>query len=234
MDVAVAGFLLKKEISYFKKVLDNPVRPFVSILGGAKLEGKIDAIKNLLSLSDKILIGGKMAFPFIVALGKEIGIHYDDKILNTAKEILSELKTTKKRFYLPVDLVVTDNIDNGSTVKIVPVEEIPKGWYGTDIGPATVKLFGEAIADSRTILWNGPMGIYENDLFSRGTFSIAHYIADSYALTVVGGGDTADAVYRAQEAENMSFISTGGGAALELISGKKLPGLEILEEKQNE
>ncbi len=234
MDVAVAGFLLKKEISYFKKVLDNPVRPFVSILGGAKLEGKIDAIKNLLSLSDKILIGGKMAFPFIVALGKEIGIHYDDKILNTAKEILSKLKTTKKRFYLPVDLVVTDNIDSGSAVKIVPVEEIPKGWYGTDIGPATVKLFGEAIADARTILWNGPMGIYENDLFSRGTFSIAHYIADSYALTVVGGGDTADAVYRAQEAENMSFISTGGGAALELISGKKLPGLEILEEKQNE
>lgn len=233
MDVAAAGFLLKKEISYFKKVLDNPIRPLVSILGGAKLKDKIGAIKNLLEISDKILIGGKMAFPFIVGLGKDIGMKYDDEITEIVKEILSALKTSKKRFYLPVDVVAADSITNSTAIKIVPIEEIPKGWYGVDIGPATVKLFGEALADTRTILWNGPMGIYENDLFSRGTSSIAHYVADSYALTVVGGGDTVDAIYRAQEAENMSFVSTGGGAALRLISGKELPGLAVLEEKQN-
>ncbi len=233
MDVAAAGFLLKKEISYFKKVLNNPIRPLVSILGGAKLKDKIGAIKNLLELSDKILIGGKMAFPFIVGLGKDLEIKYDDEITEIVKEILFALKTSKKRFYLPVDVVAADSITNSTAIKIVPIEEIPKGWYGVDIGPATVKLFGEALADARTILWNGPMGIYENDLFSRGTSSIAHYVADSYALTVVGGGDTADAIYRAQEDENMSFVSTGGGAALRLISGKELPGLAGFEEKQN-
>ncbi len=228
MKVAVAGFLLKKEIAYFKKVLYNPIRPFVSILGGAKMEGKIKAIKNLLKLSDKILIGGKLAFPFIVGIGKKIGIKYDDDIMKTVDEILSMLKTTDKKLYLPVDVVSSDDTNKPNAIKVVPVEEIPIGWHGVDIGPATVKLFSEAIEDVRTIFWNGPMGIYENDLFSRGTFSLAHHVADSYALTIIGGGDTADAIYRANEAENMSFISTGGGAALQLISGKPLPGLEVL------
>lgn len=228
MKVAVAGFLLKKEIGYFKKVLDNPIRPFVSILGGAKMEDKIKAMKNLLKLSDKILIGGKLAFPFIVGIGKKIGLEYSDDIMETVDEILSMLKTTDKKLYLPVDVVSSDDINMPHAIKVVPVEEIPIGWHGVDIGPATVKLFSEAIEDVRTILWNGPMGIYENDLFSRGTFSLAHHVADSYALTIVGGGDTADAIYRSDEAENMSFISTGGGAALQLISGEPLPGLEVL------
>jgi phosphoglycerate kinase len=227
--VAAAGFLLKKEIEYLEGAVADPVRPFVAILGGAKVSGKIEVIENLGKRVDKVIIGGGMAFTFIKALGNEIGNSLvEDNMLDFAKGIYEHAVARGVKFYLPVDCVIADSREAGAQTKIVPVQEIPKGWYGMDIGPASVKLFGEAVENAKTILWNGPMGIFEMDAFSRGTFSLAHAVANAYALTIVGGGDTALAVQRAGESESMTFISTGGGAALELLEGKSLPGLAAL------
>jgi phosphoglycerate kinase len=229
---SAAGFLLKKEIEYLEGAVENPVRPFVAILGGAKVSGKIGVIENLGKRVDKVIIGGGMAFTFLKAKGLEIGNSLvENDMLDFAKGIEDHALSRGVKFYLPVDCVVAASHEPGAESKIVPVQEIPKGWYALDIGPASVKLFNEAVQNAKTILWNGPMGVFEIDAYARGTLAMAHAIADAYALTIVGGGETAMAVHRAGESENMSFISTGGGAALELLEGKQLPGLTALPDR---
>jgi phosphoglycerate kinase len=230
--VSAAGYLLKKEIEYLEGAVANPMRPFVAILGGAKVSGKIGVIENLGKRVDKVIIGGGMAFTFIKAMGMEIGSSLvEDNMLDFARGIQEHAMSRGVKFYLPVDCVVAASREPGAETKLVPVQEIPKGWCGLDIGPASVKLFSEAVQNAKTILWNGPMGMFETDAYSRGTFSLAHAVSNAYALTIVGGGDTALAVHRAGESESMSFISTGGGAALELLEGKELPGLAALPAK---
>lgn len=229
---SATGFLLLKEIEYLKGVVDNPVRPFVAILGGAKVSGKIGVLENLENKVDKVIIGGGMAYTFMKAKGHAVGDSLvEDSMLDLAKSIEKKLVSSGVKFYLPVDCVVSQSVEHGSETKIVPMQEIPQGWKALDIGPASVKLFTEALFNAKTILWNGPMGVFEIDAFSRGTFSIAHAVADAYALTIVGGGDTDLAVSRAGVSESISFISTGGGAALELLEGKDLPGLAALTDK---
>jgi len=231
---SAAGFLLKKEIEYLEGAVENPVRPFVAILGGAKVSGKIGVIENLGKRVDKVIIGGGMAFTFLKAKGLEIGNSLvENDMLDFAKGIEDHAFSRGVKFYLPVDCVVAASREPGAETKIVPVQEIPKGWYALDIGPASVKLFNEAVQNAKTILWNGPMGMFEIDAYARGTLSMAHAIADAYALTIVGGGETAMAIHRAGESENISFISTGGGAALELLEGKQLPGLVALPERKD-
>lgn len=229
---SLAGFLLKKEIEYLEGAVENPVRPFVAVLGGAKVSGKIGVIENLGKRVDKVIIGGGMAFTFLKAKGLEIGNSLvENDMLDFAKSIEEHAFSRGVKFYLPVDCVVAAGREPGAETKIVPVQEIPKGWYALDIGPASVKLFNEALQNAKTILWNGPMGVFEIDAYARGTLAMAHAIADAYALTIVGGGETAMAVHRAGESENISFISTGGGAALELLEGKQLPGLTALPDR---
>ncbi len=229
---AGAGFLMRKEIEYLEGAVANPMRPFVAILGGAKVSGKIGVIENLGKKVDKVIIGGGMAFTYLKALGYEVGNSLvEDDMLTFAKEIYEHAVSRGVKFYLPVDCVVAATPDDGAESKIVTSQEIPKGWYGLDIGPASVKLFTEALGNAKTILWNGPMGIFEKDAFSRGTMAVAHAVADAYALTIVGGADTALAVHRAGVSESMSFISTGGGAALELLEGKELPGIAAIPNK---
>ncbi len=226
------GFLMKKEIEYLEGAVANPARPFVAILGGAKVSGKIGVIENLGKKVNKVIVGGGMAYTFLKALGHEVGCSLvEEEMLKFALEIKEHAESRGVKFYLPVDCVVALNNSPASETKIVPVQEIPKGWIGMDIGPASVKLFNEVLTDAKTILWNGPMGVFEMDAFSRGTFAIAHAVADAYALTIVGGADSALAVHRAGESENVSFISTGGGAALQLIEGKELPGLNVIPAK---
>jgi len=227
-----AGFLLLKEINFFYKLLEKPVRPFVAVVGGSKVSSKLQALINLLPKVDKMIIGGGMAFTFLKALGYNIGNSLvEDNLVEEAKSIMAKAKELGIKFYLPVDIVVADKFSEDSIVKYVTYQEIPDGWMGLDIGPASVRLFGEVLWDAQTILWNGPMGVFEMDKFSRGTFKVSHEIARTHGIKVVGGGDTADAVSRAGDAEEMTFISTGGGASLELLEGKKLPGIEALEIK---
>jgi phosphoglycerate kinase len=224
-----AGFLMKKEIEYLEGAVANPTRPFVAILGGAKVSGKIGVIENLGLKVDKVIIGGGMAFTFFKAMGIEVGDSMvEDEMLDLANRIRDKAQTRGVKFYLPVDCVVATSHKVGAETKIVPIQEIPSGWVAMDIGPASVRLFTEALSNAKTILWNGPMGVFEMDAYCRGTFAVAHAVANSYALTIVGGGDTALAVHRAGESENISFISTGGGAALQLLEGKELPGLAVL------
>ena len=230
---AVAGFLVKKEMEYIiEKVMANPVRPFVAILGGAKVSGKLGMIENLGKNVDKVIIGGGMAFTFLKAMGYEVGHSLvEPDMLDISLRIYKNAREKGIKFYLPVDCVVAPGMEVGVETMIVPMQEIPKDWKALDIGPASVKLFTEVLANARTILWNGPMGVFELDAFSRGTFAIAHAIAESYALTIVGGGDTANAVDKAGESEDISFISTGGGAVLKLLEGKPLDGIMVLDEK---
>ena len=231
---AAAGFLLKKEVEYLKGAIENPVRPFVAILGGAKVSGKINVLENLINKVDKVLIGGGMAFTFIKAMGYEVGESLAEAdMLETAQRIRRKLKGMGIKFYLPVDCVIAQDKEIGGETKIIPTLEIPEGWTARDIGPATVKLFSEALHDAKTILWNGPMGMFEIDAFSRGTFAVARAIADAYALTIVGGGDTDLAVHRAGVSDAISFISTGGGAALQLLEGKELPGIAVLANRED-
>jgi phosphoglycerate kinase len=227
--VSVAGFLMKKEITYLQKAVADPVRPFVAILGGAKVSGKIGVIENLKDKVDKVIVGGAMAFTFNKAWGDEVGNSLvEQDMLITAMSIRNSAREKGVKFYLPVDFVVAENMNDGAETKIVTSQEIPKGWVGLDIGPATVRLFAEAIQDAKTIIWNGPMGMFEKDAYSRGTFAIARAVADAYATTIVGGGDTDVAVHKAGVSDSITFISTGGGASLELLEGKELPGLAAL------
>lgn len=228
------GFLMKKEVTYLQGAVSNPTRPFVAVLGGGKVSGKLGVIANLQERVDKIIIGGGMAFTFYKAMGLEIGKSLvEENLLHIPVEMLEKSRKGGFNLYLPVDCVVAESLDPAAPTKIVPYQEIPKGWIGLDIGPASVRLFSEVLENAKTILWNGPMGVFEIDAYSRGTFAMAHAVANSYALTIVGGGDTSLAVYRAGEADNMTFISTGGGAALELLEGKELPGLSVLPDRDH-
>ncbi len=230
---AAAGFLLKKEIEYLEGSVANPTRPFVAVLGGAKVSGKLGVINNLQRKVDKVIIGGGMAFTFFKAYGVEVGNSLvEPEMIPVALQMHEAARASGVKFYLPVDCVVATGMEPGAETKIVPIQEIPKGWTALDIGPASVRLFTEALANAKTILWNGPMGVFEMDAYSRGTFAVAHAVANAYALTIVGGGDTALAVHRAGESENISFISTGGGAALQLLEGKPLPGLVALPDRE--
>ena len=226
-----AGFLMKKELTYFSKALEKPSRPLVAIVGGSKVSGKLEALGNLIKLVNKMIIGGGMAFTFLKAQGCEVGKSIvEDELLGRAREIMEEAKEHGVKVYLPVDCVIAESMEEDAETKIVPVQEINAHWMGLDIGPATITLFTEALNNAKTIVWNGPMGVFEMDAFSRGTFALAHSVANSYALSIVGGGDTDVAIDQAGERDNMSYMSTGGGAFLELLEGKILPAILALEQ----
>ncbi len=230
---SAAGFLMKKEIEYLKGVIENPVRPFVAILGGAKVSGKIGVLENLANKVDKVIVGGGMAYTFLKALGQEIGDSLvETEMIDLARSIMDQLRQSNVKFYLPVDCVIAQTIEAGAETKIVTAQEIPRGWRALDIGPASVKLFSEALQNAKTVIWNGPMGVFEIDAFSRGTFAIAHAVTDAYALSIVGGGDTDYAVHKAGVSDAITFISTGGGASLQLLEGKNLPGISALTDKK--
>ena len=225
-----AGFLLSKEVNFFSKVLENPVRPFVAVVGGSKVSGKLQALTKLLDKVDKVIIGGGMAFTFLKAQGYEIGKSLvEDELIDEAKKIMQKAHDTGIKFYLPVDFVVAPEFSENTAVKYLPSQEIPHDWMGLDTGPASSRLFREVLNDAQTIIWNGPMGVYEMDKFSKGSIRMSHHIAETHATTIVGGGDTADVAQRAGDVDEMTFVSTGGGASLKLIEGENLPGLEALQ-----
>lgn len=222
-DVKAAGFLLQKEIKFADNLLRHPARPFVAVVGGSKVSGKLQALINLLPKVDKLIIGGGMAFTFLKALGYDIGNSLlEEELLEDARAIMKRGRGLGVKIYLPVDVAVARTCSSEAFMSYVPTQEIPSGFMGLDIGPASGKLFREALADAQTIWWNGPMGVFEIEKFAKGSLKMAHFIGDSHATTIIGGGDTADVVARSGEADEMTFISTGGGASLELIEGKKL------------
>ncbi len=228
-DHRAAGFLLAKEVNFFSRILDNPTRPFVAVVGGSKVSGKLEALHKLIDKVDKVIIGGGMAFTFLKAQGFEVGKSLvEEDLIEEAGKIMAKAHERKVKFYLPVDVVVAPELDENTTTKFLPTQEIPVGWMGLDIGPASTRLFREALNDAQTIIWNGPMGVYEMDKFAKGSIKMSHYIAETHATTVVGGGDTADVAQRADDVDEMTFVSTGGGASLKLIEGEKLPGIEAL------
>jgi phosphoglycerate kinase len=225
-----AGFLIKRELSYFKKALDKPVRPFVAIIGGSKVSGKLEALGNLIRKVDKMIIGGGMAFTFLKALGYEVGKSIvEDDLMGKAMEIMKTARELGVKFYLPIDCVMAENMSAEAETKIVTVQEMNSHWMGLDIGPATITLFTEVLGNAKTIVWNGPMGAFEIDAFGRGTAALAHSVANSFALTIVGGGDTDVAIHEAGVSDKITYISTGGGAFLELLEGKVLPAVAALE-----
>ncbi len=229
-----AGFLLQKEIQFFGNLIKRPVRPFAAIIGGSKVSGKLEALINLLPRVDKVLIGGGMAFTFLKQMGYDVGNSLvEDDLLEEAQHVMDEARRLGVKFYLPVDVVAAQTFAADSVSKLTSAQEIPQGWMGLDIGPATVRLYRQVLNDVQTVLWNGPMGVFEMERFARGSTKIAHFVADSYATTVVGGGDTADLVKRVGVDEEMTFISTGGGASLELLEGKVLPGVKALIVKED-
>jgi phosphoglycerate kinase len=224
-----AGFLLSKEIDFFYHIIEDPKRPFVSIVGGSKVSGKLEALHNLVPKVDKIIIGGGMAFTFLKALDYEIGNSLvEDELIPEAIKIMEQAKDLGVKFYLPLDVIAAEEFNSESIAKATTIQEIPENWMGLDIGPASSILFEQVLSDANTILWNGPMGVYEMDKFAKGSTKLSHVVANSMATTVVGGGDTADLVRRTGDEEDMTFISTGGGASLELIEGKVLPGVKAL------
>jgi phosphoglycerate kinase len=228
--VCVGGFLMRDEIHYFHRSMEDPARPLAALIGGAKVSSKLVALKNLLHHVDKMIIGGAMANTFLKSMGYDVGKSLvDDSLLDSAKEIQAEALQKNVKFYLPVDCVVADALDKQAETKITSVQEVPREWLIADIGPATVTLFGEALQNAKTIIWNGPMGAFEYDAFSRGTMAMVQKVADSYALTIVGGGDTDVALHKAGDFQKFSYVSTGGGAFIELLEGKKLPGITALE-----
>lgn len=230
---AVAGYLMRKEIEYLGRAVANPVRPYVAILGGAKISGKIDVIQNLMPKVDALVIGGGMAFTFFQAQGMEVGDSLvEQEKLGLAKQILEEAKAKRMRLILPVDCVVADKMDNDAQRKVVPVTRIAAGWRGLDIGPETVKVVNMELRKAKTIVWNGPMGVFEMPNFANGTLEVAKLLAEATkagATTIVGGGDSAAAIAQAGYDQAVSHVSTGGGASLEFLEGKALPGLAALD-----
>ena len=225
----VAGFLMEKEIQYLGQAVDNPKKPFVAILGGAKVSDKIGVIRNLLQKADTLLIGGGMANTFFQAQGYALGDSLvEPEAIDTAKELL---KLGSGKLHLPVDVVIADKFEDSAQKKIQPVGDVPSGWRVLDIGPETIKLFNRFIAEAGTVVWNGPMGVFEFPNFAVGTFEIAKAVASSKAVSVIGGGDSVAAVTQAGVAEKITHISTGGGASLEMLEGLALPGLVALQDK---
>ncbi len=227
----VSGFLIEKELKFLGGAIENPVKPFVAILGGAKVSDKIGVIENLLDKCNKIIIGGGMAYTFNKARGYEVGnsLLEEDKI-ELAKELIAKAKQKNVEFLLPSDNVVADAFSNDANFKVVE-GNIPDGWMGLDIGPKTVACYVAALADAKTVVWNGPMGVCEMDNFAKGTRAIADALAKIDAITIIGGGDSAAAVASLGYADKMTHISTGGGASLEFLEGKVLPGIDCLDEK---
>lgn len=232
----VAGYLMTKEIAYLTQAVTNPKRPYVAVLGGAKISGKIDVIQNLLSKVDVLVIGGGMAFTFFSAQELEVGDSLvEQEKIQLAKQILDEIKAKNRRVILPIDCVIADKFDNNAQRKIVPVNKIPPGWRGLDIGPETIQLIKLQLKNAQTIVWNGPMGVFEMPNFANGTLETARMLAEATkngATTIVGGGDSAAAVAQMGFESSISHVSTGGGASLEFLEGKQLPGLAALDVKQ--
>ncbi len=233
MKQSAAGFLVAKEMQYFTKVLNNPDRPLTAILGGAKVSDKITVIENLLNLVNTLIIGGGMAYTFMKAQGQEIGNSLLDAAgLETARTVMAKAKEKGVELLLPIDTVVADEFSNDAISKTVGLGGIEAGWQGLDIGPKTIELFSNAIKKSKTVVWNGPLGVFEFEKFGKGTRAIADLLASSPNITsVIGGGDTAAAVVQYGLADKMSHVSTGGGASLEMLEGKELPGLAALTNK---
>ena len=231
VDTAVVGYLMQKEIEFLGNAVENPVRPFVAILGGAKVADKLNVISNLLEKCDTLIIGGGMAYTFIKAQGCEIGTSLcDDSKLDYCKEMLEKAQKLGKKLVLPVDTVVTDHfpdpIDGDIETAVVDSDKIPADKMGMDIGPKTRELYAEAVRTAKTVVWNGPMGVFENPILAEGTRSVAKALADTDATTIIGGGDSAAAVNQLGFGDKMTHISTGGGASLEFLEGKELPGFE--------
>lgn len=229
---AVCGYLIQKEINVMGKALNNPVRPFVAILGGKKVSDKINVITNLIDKVDELLIGGGMAYTFFKAKGYEIGksICEDDKV-ELAKELMEKAAHKGVKLLLPIDNVVATEFSNDAESKVVASNEIPADWEGVDIGPETVKLYGDALKNAKTVIWNGPMGVFEFDKFAVGTNEIAKILGGLDAITIIGGGDSAAAIEKGGFADKMTHISTGGGASLEFLEGKELPGVAAANDK---
>ena len=227
--VSVAGFLLLRELDYFQKAMAEPKRPLVAIVGGAKVSGKLGALENMLHHVDKFLIGGAMANTFLKSTGYNLGKSMvEPDLVETAASIMKKAIANNIKFYLPVDAVTASRFDAKADIKTVPIQEIPKDWMAMDIGPATIMLYSEALEDAQTIIWNGPMGVFEMDPFSRGTSAMVRGVAKSHALSIVGGGDTDVAVHKSGETDKITYISTGGGAFLALMEGKTLPAVAAL------
>lgn len=225
----VAGFLMEKEIQYLSKAIEDPKRPFVAILGGAKISDKIGVIKNLLTKADQILIGGGMANTFFKAQGYPVADSLvEEEALETARELLAQ---GSAKLHLPVDVVIADKFDDGAASKIMSMGPIPDGWRILDIGPESVKAFGKVIANAGTVVWNGPMGVFEFPNFAKGTFGVAKAVADSHAISVIGGGDSVAAIQQSGLTDKITHISTGGGASLEMLEGLALPGVAALQNK---
>ncbi|MFC4601447.1 phosphoglycerate kinase [Cohnella hongkongensis] len=229
---AVAGLLMEKELDVLGKALNNPERPFTAIVGGSKVKDKIDVINKMIEIADNILIGGGLSYTFLKAQGNEIGLSLcDDSKLDLTLEFVEKAKKLGKNFYLPVDIVVSEDFKSAVNMDIVGIDGIPANKEGVDIGPKTRKIYAEVIKNSKLVLWNGPMGVFEVDDFSHGTREVAQACADSDAYTVIGGGDSAAATEKFQLADKMNHISTGGGASLEFMEGKALPGVVALNDK---
>ena len=225
-----AGFLLKDEIDYFNKAMKSPERPLAAIIGGAKVSDKIGVLENLVDTVNMLIIGGGMAFTFLKAMGKEIGKSIcEPDMLDKARSIMEKAGSKNVRVLLPVDCIVADKAEADAAVNTCSVDNIPKESMGLDIGPETRKMFGNAVREAKTIVWNGPMGMFELAPFSNGTFGLAKDVAASGALSIIGGGDTDSAVHKAGVSDKISYISTGGGAFLELLEGKTMPAVEALE-----
>ena len=232
IDQSASGFLLEKEIKYFDQVLKSPERPFMAILGGAKLKTKIPIIENLIENVDTFLVGGGMTFTFLAAKGYSIGNSLlDERRLDLAKELLDTAEEVGKEILLPVDVVVADKFANTAEFKTVPIDQIPDGWMGLDIGPETAKLWAKRISEAKTICWNGPMGAFEMNNFSNGTIEIGKAVANAEAVSIVGGGDSAFALELAGVKDKITHVSTGGGSSLDFMAGKKLPGIYALTDK---
>jgi phosphoglycerate kinase len=228
---AAAGFLVQKELKYLGEALENPQRPLVAILGGAKVSTKIDVIRSLMAKVDSLLICGGMTYTFLKAKGLEIGKSiFEESTLETAKQILAEASKSRAKMILPVDTLVADKFEADAKTRVVSVEAIPADWQAVDIGPATIVLFHREIEKAKTIVWNGPPGVFEIDAFAKGTKEIAEALAKSSATTIIGGGDSAAAVAKFGLTSEMDHVSTGGGASLEFLEGKILPGIAALDE----
>jgi phosphoglycerate kinase len=231
LDSAIAGFLMENEIEYFNKALAEPVRPLVAVLGGAKVSDKIKAIMTLMEKVDKIIIGGGMAFTFLKTMGYQVGRSLvEEDMLGLAADIMEQARSKGIPFYLPVDCVAADAIEEKTKTIIVPTQEVPDGKMGLDIGPATVVLFSRVLNGAGTIVWNGPMGVFELSPFSIGTYSMVDILANSRALTIIGGGDTDVAVHATGSSDKIDYISTGGGAFLMLLEKGELPGINALND----
>ncbi|MBP1711201.1 MAG: Phosphoglycerate kinase [Deltaproteobacteria bacterium] len=227
--VCAAGFLLKNEIEYFNKAMGNPTRPLVAIIGGAKVSDKIKVLENVIDKVDRLIVGGGMAFTFLKAQGFNVGTSLcETEMLDLARKIMDKAKTKNVQFLLPVDTVIAQEPSADAERNIVAIKDIPEGWMGLDIGPASITAFSNAVKTAKTIVWNGPLGMFELAPFSAGTFKLVDAVVHSGAMTIVGGGDTDTAIHKTGLSDKISYISTGGGAFLELLEGKTLPAVAAL------